>query len=181
MRKSANLCENDCLPIQDDGWKETFAYCDSKDKSRMVWTPQRLSTVIDSYFTWTNGSPLPKDMKVSSKVGGKNGDTDEEARRMVRRPYNILTFIARAGIDNWEKFKTRYCNESTEDGQEFIRLCAKLENYIYGNLQGWATPRWPSTVTTALQTHSDLGAAWKVPGQVSLAQPCPGGGSVWYR
>lgn len=139
VRKNANLCEKDCLPIQDDGWKETFAYCDSKDKSRMVWTPQRLSTVIDSYFTWTNGSPLPKDMKLSSKVGGKNGDTDEEARRMVRRPYNILTFIARAGIDNWEKFKTRYCNESTEEGQEFIRLCAKLENYIYGNLQEGAT------------------------------------------
>ena len=58
---------------------------------------------------------------------------------MVRRPYNILTFIARAGIDNWEKFKTRYCNENTDEGQEFIRLCAKLENYIYGNLQEGAT------------------------------------------
>lgn len=138
-RRDGNICEKGYFPIEDDGWKETFAYCDSKDKNRMEWTPERLRVVIDSYFAWTNGSPLPKDMKVSEKVGGKGGDTNEEARRVVRRPYNILTFIARAGIDSWDKFKAKYCDESTEQGREFIRLCAKLENYIYGNLQEGAT------------------------------------------
>ena len=138
-RIGADLCENDCLPIQDDGWKEVFAYVDSRSKSHVVWTPARLSLVIDRYFSWTNASPLPKDMKLSSKVGGKNGDTGEEARRLVRRPYNMLTFISRAGIDDWDKFKKRYCDETTDEGREFISLCAKLENYIYGNLQEGAT------------------------------------------
>lgn len=134
VRKNANLCENDCLPIQDNGWKDINFGAGAK-----VWTVEKLKVAMDEYFAWTNATPLPKDMKLSEKVGGKNGDTDEKARRMVRRPYNMLTFCARVGISDWNKFKTKYCDETTEDGRVFAELCAQIENYIYGNLQEGAT------------------------------------------
>ena len=51
----------------------------------------------------------------------------------------MLTFCARVGISDWNKFKTKYCDETTEEGRVFAELCAQIENYIYGNLQEGAT------------------------------------------
>ena len=134
MRKSANLCENDCLPIQDNGWKDINFGAGSK-----VWTVEKLKVAMDEYFAWTNATPLPKDMKLSEKVGGKNGDTNEDTKRKVVRPYNMKSMCARVGIADWEKFKARYCNDSTEEGQEMTELCMRIENFVHGNLQEGAT------------------------------------------
>ena len=134
MGKTENICENNLLPIQDNGWKDVMFGRRVKE-----WTPEKLESAILEYMAWTNDLPLPKDMKLSDKVGGKNGDTNEESRRLVRRPYNMKTLCARIGISNWEEFKARYCNESTEDGWRFAALCADVENYVHGNLQEGAT------------------------------------------
>jgi len=91
------------------------------------------------YLSFADNSPMPKDMKVSSKVGGKGGDVDEDAKRTVVRPYNMKSMCARLGIADWDKFKGRYCNEATEEGQEFIELCARIENFVSGHLQEGAT------------------------------------------
>ena len=134
VRKNANLCENDCLPIQDNGWKDINFGAGAK-----VWTVEKLKVAMDEYFAWTNATPLPKDMKLSEKVGGKNGDTNEDTKRKVVRPYNMKSMCARVGIADWEKFKARYCNDSTEEGQEMTELCMRIENFVHGNLQEGAT------------------------------------------
>ena len=121
--------------VPDNGWKEVFAF----GKTRVTWTPEMLRVAFTEYLKFADGSPLPKDMKVSSKVGGKGGDVDEDTKRKVIRPYNMKSMCARLGISDWEKFKARYCNESTDEGQEFAELCARIENFIHGNLQEGAT------------------------------------------
>ena len=133
-RIGADLCENDCLPIQDNGWKDINFGAGAK-----VWTVEKLRVAMDEYFAWTNATPLPKDMKLSEKVGGKNGDTNEDTKRKVVRPYNMKSMCARVGIADWEKFKARYCNDSTEEGQEMTELCMRIENFVHGNLQEGAT------------------------------------------
>ena len=72
-------------------------------------------------------------------MGGKNGDTNEDTKRKVVRPYNMKSMCARVGIADWEKFKARYCNDSTEEGQEMTELCMRIENFVHGNLQEGAT------------------------------------------
>lgn len=131
----ANLGDAMREMVPDNGWKEVFAY----GKSRVRWTPEMLRVSFQEYLRFADGSPLPKDMKVSSKVGGKGGDVDEDTKRKVMRPYNMKSMCARLGISDWEKFKAKYCNESTEEGQEFTELCARIENFIHGNLQEGAT------------------------------------------
>lgn len=135
MRNNANL--NDAMKgfVPDNGWKEVFAY----GKGRHVWTPEELRVSFVEYLKFADGSPLPKDMKVSSKVGGKSGDTNEDTNRKVVRPYNMKSMCARLGIADWDRFKAKYCNEATEEGLEFAELCARIENFVHGNLQEGAT------------------------------------------
>lgn len=121
--------------VVDNGWKEVFAF----GRKRAVWTPEVLRAAFVEYLGFADGSPLPKEFKMSSKVGGKNGDVDEDTERRVFRPYNMKSMCARLGIADWERFKAKYCNESTEEGQEFQELCARIENFIHGNLQEGAT------------------------------------------
>ena len=135
IRNDANL--NDALRemVPDNGWKEVFAY----GRGRHQWTPEELRVSFTEYLKFADGSPLPKDMKVSSKVGGKGGDVDEDTKRKVIRPYNMKSMCARLGIADWDKFKAKHCVETTDEGQEFIDLCARIENFIHGNLQEGAT------------------------------------------
>ena len=51
----------------------------------------------------------------------------------------MKSMCARVGIADWEKFKARYCNDSTEEGQEMTELCMRIENFVHGNLQEGAT------------------------------------------
>lgn len=121
--------------VVDNGWREVFAF----GRKRAVWTPETLRAAFVEYLGFADGSPLPKEFKVSSKVGGKNGDVDEDTERRVFRPYNMKSMCARLGIANWDKFKAKYCNDTSEEGQEFADLCARIENFVHGNLQEGAT------------------------------------------
>ena len=135
VENGLNLGEAMREMVPDNGWKEVFAY----GKGRHSWTPEELRVSFTDYLKFADGSPLPKDMKMSSKVGGKGGDVDEDTKRKVIRPYNMKSMCARLGISDWEKFKAKYCNDGTEVGQEFTELCARIENFIHGNLQEGAT------------------------------------------
>lgn len=128
---------NDALKekIVDNGWKYVFAM----GRKKAVWTPEVLRDAFVEYLGFADGNPLPKEFKVSSKVGGRNGDIDEDSERRVFRPYNMKSMCARLGISDWEKFKAKYCNESTEEGQQFSEMCARIENFISGSLQEGAT------------------------------------------
>lgn len=134
MSDCENLCENGKTGTPDNGWKQVFAY----GRSRVKWTPEMLRVSFTEYLRFVDGSPLTKDMKMTSKTGGKSEGDEDTERRMVR-PYNMKSMCARLGISDWEKFKAKYCNESTEEGQEFAELCARIENFIHGNLQEGAT------------------------------------------
>jgi len=134
-RTCESLSESMRELVPDNGWKEVFAY----GKKRVQWTPEALRVAFMEYLSFADNSPLPKDMKISEKVGGKNGDTNEDTKRKVIRPYNMKSMCARVGIADWEKFKARYCNDSTEEGQEMTELCMRIENFIHGNLQEGAT------------------------------------------
>lgn len=135
VQKDANLTDAMKEMVPDNGWKEVFAY----GKKRVQWTPEALRVAFTEYLSFADSSPLPKDMKLSEKVGGKNGDTNEDTKRKVVRPYNMKSMCARVGIADWEKFKARYCNDSTEEGQEMTELCMRIENFVHGNLQEGAT------------------------------------------
>lgn len=135
VQKDANLTDAMREMVPDNGWKEVFAY----GKKRVQWTPEELRVAFTEYLSFADSSPLPKDMKLSEKVGGKNGDTNEDTKRKVVRPYNMKSMCARVGIADWEKFKARYCNDSTEEGQEMTELCMRIENFVHGNLQEGAT------------------------------------------
>jgi len=134
-RTCENLSESLRELVPDNGWKEVFAY----GKKRIEWTAEALRVAFTEYLQFADGSPLPKDMKVSEKVGGKAGKSSEDTNRKVIRPYNMKSMCARVGIADWEKFKARYCNDSTEEGQEMTELCMRIENFIHGNLQEGAT------------------------------------------
>ena len=121
--------------VVDNGWKEVFAF----GRKRAVWTPEALRAAFVEYLGFADGSPLPKEFKVSSKVGGKNGDVDEDTERRVFRPYNMKSMCARLGIADWDKFKAKYCEGTSADAEEFAELCARIENFIHGNLQEGAT------------------------------------------
>ena len=47
----------------------------------------------------------------------------------------MKSLCARLGIADWEKFKAKYCNETSEEGIEFTNICASIENYVGGTLQ----------------------------------------------
>ena len=134
-RETDNLRESMKEKVPDNGWKEVFAF----GKKRVDWTPDMLRVAFIEYLEFADGSPLTKDMKLSSKAGGKNGDSDEDTQRQMVRPYNMKSMCARLGISDWERFKAKYCNEGSEEGREFIDLCAKIENFIHGSLQEGAT------------------------------------------
>lgn len=134
-KDNGNLTDAMREMVPDNGWKEVFAY----GKKRVQWTPEVLRVAFTEYLSFADSSPLPKDMKLSEKVGGKNGDTNEDTKRKVVRPYNMKSMCARVGIADWEKFKARYCNDSTEEGQEMTELCMRIENFVHGNLQEGAT------------------------------------------
>lgn len=122
------------------GWLDIFSYQDGRNSSRGTdWTPERLLEALKDYLSYADGSPLPRDLKLSSKTGGKNGSVDEEAQRRVFRPYNIKSMCARLGIADWDKFKAKYCVETTDEGRAFSQLCSKIENFIHGSLQEGAT------------------------------------------
>ena len=135
-----NLTESMREKVVDNGWKEVFAF----GRKRPVWTPEALRAAFVEYLGFADGSPLPKEFKVSSKVGGKNGDVDEDTERRVFRPYNMKSMCARLGIADWEKFKARYCEGASDEAQEFAELCARIENFIHGNLQEGATAGTPA-------------------------------------
>lgn len=135
VQKDANLTDAIRENVVDNGWKKVFAY----GKKRIEWTAEMLRVAFTEYLAFADGAPLTSDMKVSSKVGGKNGDSDEDTERKKVRPYNMKSMCARVGIADWDKFKARYCNEATEEGQEFIELCARIENFVNGSLQEGAT------------------------------------------
>ena len=118
----------------DNGWKKVFAY----GKTRVQWTPEMLRVSFTEYLSFADGSPLTKDMKMSSKTGGKN-EGDEDTQRQMVRPYNMKSMCARLGIADWEKFKAKYCEGSSAEAEEFTELCARIENFIHGNLQEGAT------------------------------------------
>lgn len=130
--------------VVDNGWREVFAF----GRKRAVWTPETLRAAFVEYLGFADGSPLTKDIKMSSKVsGGSGGDGDgdgdsgdeQNVQRQVVRPYNMKSMCARLGIANWDKFKAKYCNDTSEEGQEFADLCARIENFVHGNLQEGAT------------------------------------------
>jgi hypothetical protein len=135
VQKDANLTDAMRENVPDNGWKKVFAY----GKNRVQWTPEALRVAFTEYLSFADSSPLTSDMKVSSKVGGKNGDSGEDTERKKVRPYNMKSMCARVGIADWEKFKARYCNDSTEEGQEMTELCMRIENFVHGNLQEGAT------------------------------------------
>lgn len=121
--------------VVDNGWKKVFAY----GKKRVEWTVEMLRVAFTEYLAFADGSPLTSDMKVSNKVGGKNGNSDEDTERKKVRPYNMKSMCARVGIADWDRFKARYCVETTDEGREFIDLCARIENFVNGSLQEGAT------------------------------------------
>ena len=122
--------------VVDNGWKEVFAF----GRKRPVWTPEALRAAFVEYLGFADGSPLTKDIKMSSKVSGEDGseDSQDTERRMVR-PYNMKSMCARLGIADWDKFKAKYCEGASDEAQEFAELCARIENFIHGNLQEGAT------------------------------------------
>jgi len=122
--------------VVDNGWKEVFAF----GRKKKVWTPEALRAAFVEYLGFADGSPLTKDIKMSSKVSGEDGseDSQDTERRMVR-PYNMKSMCARLGIADWEKFKAKYCEGASDEAQEFAELCARIENFIHGNLQEGAT------------------------------------------
>lgn len=122
--------------VVDNGWKEVFAL----GKKRVVWTPESLRAAFVEYLGFADGSPLTKDIKMSSKVSGEDGseDSQDTQRRMVR-PYNMKSMCARLGIADWEKFKSRYCDGTSAEAEEFAELCARIENFVHGSLQEGAT------------------------------------------
>lgn len=134
IKKDMELSEVMKESVVDNGWKQVFAY----GKRRHQWTPEELRVSFTEYLSFADGSPLTKDMKMTSKTGGKT-EGDEDTQRQMVRPYNMKSMCARLGIANWDKFKARYCDESTEEGQEFAELCARIENFVHGNLQEGAT------------------------------------------
>ena len=125
----ANL--NDALreKVPAGGWQEVVWMTHGKK-----WTPELLRAALDEYFRYCDNAPLTKDMKMSSKVGGKN-EGDEDTQRQTTRPYVMKSLCARLGIADWEKFKAKYCNETSEEGIEFTNICASIENYVGGTLQ----------------------------------------------
>ena len=129
------LTKNEREIVVDNGWQKVFAF----GRKRPAWTPEALRAAFVEYLGWADGSPLPKEIKMSNKVGGKNGDVDEDTERRVFRPYNMKSMCARLGIADWEKFKARYCEGASDEAQEFAELCARIENFIHGNLQEGAT------------------------------------------
>lgn len=105
--------------VVDNGWREVFAF----GRKRAVWTPETLRAAFVEYLGFADGSPLTKDIKMSSKVsggGGGEGDGDgdggdeQNVQRQVVRPYNMKSMCARLGIANWDKFKAKYCNDTSE-------------------------------------------------------------------
>ena len=136
MAENVNLTEAMREKVVDNGWKEVFAF----GRKRPVWTPEALRAAFVEYLGFADGSPLTKDIKMSSKVSGEDGseDSQDTERRMVR-PYNMKSMCARLGIADWEKFKARYCEGASDEAQEFAELCARIENFIHGNLQEGAT------------------------------------------
>lgn len=136
MAENVNLSEAMREKVVDNGWKEVFAF----GRKRPVWTPEALRAAFVEYLGFADGSPLTKDIKMSSKVSGEDGseDSQDTERRMVR-PYNMKSMCARLGIADWEKFKARYCEGASDEAQEFAELCARIENFIHGNLQEGAT------------------------------------------
>lgn len=122
--------------VVDNGWKEVFAF----GRKRTVWTPEALRAAFVEYLGFADGSPLTKDIKMSSKVSGDDGseDSQDTQRRMVR-PYNMKSMCARLGIADWEKFKARYCEGTSAEAEEFAELCARIENFVHGSLQEGAT------------------------------------------
>lgn len=126
------------------GWREVSA----KGKSRVVWDYEAFKAAVDEYFDFAEDNPLTKDVKLSSKVCGDEGGEDgngqeceqsQDVRRQVTRPYNMRTLLSFLGIRDWDKFKTKYCVETTDEGQKFAHLCAQIENFICGSLQEGAT------------------------------------------
>ena len=105
--------------VVDNGWKEVFAF----GRKRPVWTPEALRAAFVEYLGFADGSPLTKDIKMSSKVSGEDGseDSQDTERRMVR-PYNMKSMCARLGIADWEKFKAKYCEGASDEAQEFAEL-----------------------------------------------------------
>ena len=136
MAENVNLSEAMREKVVDNGWKDVFAF----GRKRPVWTPEALRAAFVEYLGFADGSPLTKDIKMSSKVSGEDGseDSQDTERRMVR-PYNMKSMCARLGIADWEKFKARYCEGASDEAQEFAELCARIENFIHGNLQEGAT------------------------------------------
>lgn len=130
------LTKNEREKVVDNGWKEVFAF----GRKRPVWTLEALRAAFVEYLGFADGSPLTKDIKMSSKVSGEDGseDSQDTERRMVR-PYNMKSMCARLGIADWEKFKAKYCEGASDEAQEFAELCARIENFIHGNLQEGAT------------------------------------------
>ena len=68
MDNCENLCENGKTGTPDNGWKQVFAY----GRSRVKWTPEMLRVSFTEYLRFVDGSPLTKDMKMTSKTGGKS-------------------------------------------------------------------------------------------------------------
>lgn len=130
-----SLIESMREKVVDNGWKYAFAF----GRRKVVWTPEVLRAAFVEYLGFADGSPLPKEYKVSSKVGDKNGGVNEDTERRVFRPYNMKSMCARLGIADWDKFKAKYCEGTTAEAEEFAELCARIENFIHGNLQEGAT------------------------------------------
>jgi hypothetical protein len=139
MEEKERTCENLSESLRElvpsNGWDQVFAF----GKKRLHWTAEQLRVSFIDYLKFVDGSPLTSDMKVSSKVGGKNGDSDEDTERRKVRPYNMKSMCSRLHIGDWDKFKAKYCDESTEEGRDMIDLCADIENFINGSLQEGAT------------------------------------------
>ena len=129
MRNDANLGDALREKVPAGGWQEVVWMTHGKK-----WTPSLLRAALDEYFRYCDNAPLTKDMKMSSKVGGKN-EGDEDTQRQTTRPYVMKSLCARLGIADWEKFKAKYCNETSEEGIEFTNICASIENYVGGTLQ----------------------------------------------
>ena len=130
MRNDANLGDALREKVPAGGWKDVVWQTQPGKR----WTPALMRAALDKYFSWCDGTPLTKDMKLSSKVGGKN-EGNEDTQRQTTRPYVMKSLLASLDIDDWDKFKAKYCNETTEEGLEFTKLCARVENYVGGTLQ----------------------------------------------
>lgn len=123
----------DSNPV-DNGWRKIFGLGARHDVGQ-IWTPERFRVALVEYFQFSDANPWSKDVKVSSKVTFKNGVEEGETKRTVVRPYTMKSMCARIGINDWDKFKTRYCDETTEEGREFGALCSAVENFISGYQQ----------------------------------------------